>query len=218
LVTREAEALLADQSALNTDVAPHVRAAVMACNAGVARAHLLNRHVDGAILLELFTRDGIGTLVSSTPFESLRQAVIGDVGGILDLIRPLETRGVLVKRSREHLEMDIEAYSVVERDGLIVGCAALHPFTAERMGELACLALHDDYRGEKRGERLLAHIEAKALATGLDTLFVLTTQATHWFREHGFDPAAIGDLPMARQSIYNWQRNSKVLSKKLDNN
>ena len=215
LTIHEAAALLAAGEALAEEVVPHLKAAVTACDCGVQRAHLLNRHIDGAILLELFTRDGVGTLVSSAPFEEMRPATINDVGGILDLIKPLEESGLLVKRSREHLEMEIDDFVVIERDGMIVGCAALHPFCEERIGELACLALHADYRGEKRGERLLTHIETQARSAGLDKLFVLTTQTTHWFREHGFEPAGVGDLPPARQALYNVQRNSKVLVKAL---
>ena len=217
LTTAEAAALISAEGGLTGEVVPHLKAAVTACDRGVERVHLLNRHIDGAILLELFTRDGVGTLVSASPFEEIRPATIADVGGILDLIKPLEESGALVKRSRERLEMEIDDFTVIERDGMIVGCAALHPFSDEGMGELACLALHANYRGERRGERLLTHIESKARATGLNELFVLTTQTTHWFRERGFEPAAIGDLPMARQSLYNYQRNSKVLVKRLDN-
>jgi amino-acid N-acetyltransferase len=216
LTTREASRLIAESGGLDEDVVSHLKAAVCAAQCGVQRAHLINRHIDGAILLELFTRDGVGTLVSSSPFEEMRSATINDVGGILDLIRPLEESGVLVKRTRENLEREIDDYSVIERDGMVVGCAALHAFTLERMGELACLALHHDYRGEKRGERLLSHIEAKARQAGLHTLFVLSTQTIHWFRERGFEPARISDLPVARQALYNYRRNSKVLAKRLD--
>ncbi|MGZ8249961.1 amino-acid N-acetyltransferase, partial [Methylomagnum sp.] len=130
LTTAEADALLKDPNALPSDVASHLRAAARACAEGVERAHLLSRHIDGATLLELFTRDGVGTLVSRTPFEALRTARVGDVPGILDLIVPLEQKGVLVPRSRERLESEIEDYLVIERDGTIVGCAALHAFPA----------------------------------------------------------------------------------------
>lgn len=197
---------------------PHLKAAVHACQSGVQRVHLINRKIDGSILLELFTRDGIGTLVSATPFEGLRQATINDVGGILDLISPLEEKGILVRRSRENLEMEIGNFTVIERDGLVVGCAALYPFPDERMGELACLALHADYRGEKRGERLLEYIEKQAQSAGLQKLFALTTQTVHWFLEHGFALAHIDDLPMRRQALYNYKRNSKVLVKPLVDN
>ncbi len=215
LTTAEADALLWEADVLAAEVAPHLRAAVQACEEGVERAHLLDRHIDGAMLLELFTRDGVGTLVSRAPFETLRPALVRDVPGILDLLRPLEQKGVLVPRSRERLESEIGDYTVIERDGMIVGCAALHGYPGEAMGELACLALHCDYRGENRGERLLAHVEGKAAAAGIGWLFVLTTQTAHWFRERGFDPAGVEDLPEARRASYNPRRNSKVLVKSL---
>ncbi|HYE36842.1 amino-acid N-acetyltransferase [Methylocaldum sp.] len=216
LTTGEAEVLLKnDNSLADSEVAPHLKAAVEACCHGVRRAHLLDRHIDGAVLLELFTRDGVGTLVSKTAFETMRPATVQDVSGVLDLIAPLEQNGVLVPRSRERLETDIEDFIVIERDGLIIGCAALHVFKEERMGELACLALHNDYRGEKRGERLLEHLEAKARVLHIERLFVLTTQTAHWFRERGFEPARTTDLPEARRASYNSHRASKVLIKPL---
>lgn len=216
LTTQEAEGLLADPGALTDDIAPHLLAAVMACHGGVKRAHLIDRHRDGAVLLELFTRDGVGALVSTSPFEEMRVARLGDIGGICDLIRPLEASGVLVERTRERLEMEIEDYTVIERDGMVVGCAALHAYPEAGMGELACVALHEDYRGEGRGDRLLDYIERQARGRGLSRLFVLTTQTTHWFREHGFEPAALEDLPLARSALYNHGRNSKILLKLLD--
>jgi amino-acid N-acetyltransferase len=213
--TEEARSLLAVPGSVCAEVMPHLDAAIRACSEGVARTHLLDRHSDGGMLLELFTRDGIGTLVSRTPFESLRPARVADVPGILDLIVPLEQKGVLVPRSRERLESEVEDYFVIERDGTIVGCAALHPFPEAGMGELACLALHPDYKGGKRGERLVEQVEAVARAAGLARLFALTTQTAHWFRERGFDPAEPADLPEARRAAYNPRRNSKVLMKQL---
>jgi amino-acid N-acetyltransferase len=167
------------------------------------------------MLLELFTRDGIGTLISQTPFETIRPARVGDVPGILDLIVPLEQQGVLVARTRERLEGDIGDYVVIERDGTVIGCAALHGFPEDRMGELACLVLHPEYRSEQRGGRLLAHVEQTARSHGLDRLFVLTTQTAHWFREHGFEPAEPDVLPAWRRDSFNRGRNSKVLIKPL---
>ncbi len=214
ITTDESAILLQDKSLPNESI-PHLKAAMNACRRGVQRAHLINRRIDGASLLELFTRDGLGTLVSLTPFETMRQAEIKDVGGILELITPLENQGILVQRSREHLEMQIAAYTVIERDGMILGCAALHAFPEEFAGELACLALREDYRGDNRGERLLEHVETKSRSLGIKQLFVLTTQTTHWFREHGFEYTDIASLPSTRQVQYNPQRNSKILVKRL---
>jgi amino-acid N-acetyltransferase len=216
LTTTEAEQLLAGGNGLDADVASHLRAAAKASAAGVERVHLLDRQVDGAVLLELFTRDGIGTLVSRTPFEALRPAGVHDVPGILDILVPLERKGVLVPRSRERLESAIGDYTVIERDGLIIGCVAFHPYAEAAMVELACLALHPDYQGDGRGERLLAHVEARVRAAGYARLFALTTQTAHWFRERGFEPAEVGDLPEARRANYNPARNSKVLVKILE--
>ena len=179
------------------------------------RAHSLNAEREGALLLELFTRDGVGTLISRMPFESTRAADISDIPGILDLVVPLERQGVLIERTRERLEEEIEDYQVVERDQTVIGCAALHGETGGRLGELACLVLHPDYQGEGRGEALLGTIERLAIQRGFQGLFVLTTQTAHWFRERGFEPCELEALPIARQKTYNRSRNSKILIKTL---
>lgn len=190
-------------------------AAAQACRAGVARSHIVSYSVDGALLTELFTRDGGGTLVSQEQFESLREATIEDVGGLIDLISPLEEQGILVRRSREVLEREIGQFSIVERDGLIIACAALYPIADSQAGELACLAVNPEYRHGGRGDELLERIEERARALGLNTLFVLTTRTAHWFRERGFQPSSVERLPAARASLYNYQRNSQIFEKAL---
>lgn len=190
--------------------------AVRACQQGVQRVHLVNRHIEGALLLELFTRDGIGTLISTDPFEHIRKATIEDIGGLLKLLEPLEESGILVRRSREKLEVEIQYFTVQERDGMIVACAALYPFVDERMAELACLAVHDNYRGTGRGDALLAFLEREALRLDIQRIFVLTTQTAHWFRERNFLPADLDALPVSRRTLYNYQRNSKVFMKQLE--
>jgi amino-acid N-acetyltransferase len=210
---QEAERLLHTEQ--DPDILRQLHYAVRACRQGVERVHLIERRTDGGLLLELFSRDGIGTLVSKDPFENMRQARIGDVGGILELIRPLEEAGVLVRRSREKLEMEIGHFVIQERDGMIIACAALYPFADERMAELACVAVHEDYRGADRGDALLAFMERQARLQGIDCLFVLTTRTAHWFQERGFLPAGLENLPIARRSLYNYQRKSKVFMKTL---
>ncbi len=190
-------------------------AACHAASNGVSRAHLLNFRDDGALLRELFTRDGCGTLVTREAYEDLRNAWIDDVGGILELIQPLEEAGILVRRSRELLENEIKRFSIVERDGMVVGCAALYPLGQGEAGELACVAVHPDYRSARRGQKLLAHIEKRARSQGMRELYVLTTQTSHWFQEQGFEPVDVGTLPGERQQLYNWQRNSRVFRKAL---
>jgi amino-acid N-acetyltransferase len=210
-----AESQLSEQVALPDEVVRSLFSAIYGCRNGVYRAHLIDRHVDGSLLLELFTRDGIGTLITAGLFEDIRQASIDDVGGILELIEPLENEGVLVRRSRELLEMEIEHFTVLERDRTIIACAALYPYPKEQVGELACLAVHHDYRDAGRGEELLEYIERQARNFGINALFVLTTRTAHWFRERGFEPGTLKSLPIERQTLYNYQRNSKVFIKAI---
>ena len=192
-----------------------LQCATKACELGVTRAHLVSRHIDGAIIQELFTHDGIGCMISQETLQALRKARIDDVGGILQLIEPLEAEGILVRRGRELLEIEIDRFTVFEHDGIILGCAALYPFPEEHACELACLAIHPDYRDQGHGERLLKHIENKTIAQDIHKLFVLTTHATHWFIEHGFSQATPAELPEIKQNLYNYQRRSKVLIKHL---
>lgn len=200
---------------ITEDVRYYLPSAVRACDQGVARTHLICRHTDGAILQELFTHDGIGTMVTEVPLESMRQAEIGDVGGLLQLIEPLEAEGILVRRGRERLEMEIGHFYVMEHDGLIIGCAALYPFAGTRQAELACMAVGQSFRGGGRGERLLQFCENEAKKMGIQSLFVLTTRTAHWFVEHGFNETDVETLPKERRQLYNYQRRSKVFLKSI---
>ncbi len=211
----EAEKLFDGHGNIPEGIAKCLFSAQFAGSEGVRRAHLIDRHQDGSLLLELFTRDGVGTLVTAETFEDTRPATIDDVGGILELIAPLEREGVLVRRSREWLEMEIDHFIVVERDGMTVACAALYPFSDEKVGELACLAVHPDYRDQGRGDALLEYVERQAKKLGIQRLFVLTTRTAHWFQERGFRAAALKELPVTRQEMYNYQRRSKAFIKAL---
>ncbi|RKZ97775.1 MAG: amino-acid N-acetyltransferase, partial [Gammaproteobacteria bacterium] len=213
LTIEQAKESLQDMSLSNQHT---LSAAIHACSAGVQRVHLLDRSMDGALLQELFSRDGAGTLISASSFETTRQARIDDVAGILGLIQPLEENGVLVKRSREHLEIEIDHFTIMERDGTVVACASLYPYPENQIGELACLAVAKDYQDQGRGKQLLSIIEQQAETAGLNSLCVLTTQTAHWFLEHGFNPAQIAELPIEKQDLYNYQRNAKVFRKSLN--
>lgn len=215
LTARDAEKRMGKSGKLAGDVQLYLPCAVRACNQGVPRVHLLSRHVNGAVLLELFTHSGIGSMVTQSGLEKLRQARIEDAGGILALIEPLEKEGVLVWRSRERLESEISCFSVLEHDSVIVGCAALHTFPGDGAGELACLVVGKDYRNGGYGDTLLKHVEKQAREAGLKRLFVLTTRAAHWFIEHGFKETDLEQLPKEKQAFYNYQRRSKVFLKRL---
>ena len=215
LVPREVDTLLQRRKRIPQAQQRILRNAASACRAGVKRSHVLHRQIDGVLLSELFTLDGAGMLITQAPFEQTRQANIDDVGGILELIQPLEQTGALAKRSRERLEQEIERFYVIDRDSSIIACAALYPFPKEGIGELACLAVHLDYQKSGRGEQLLTHVEQQAKQTGLHNLLVLSTMTSHWFRERGFQPAPIQSLPQRKRDLYNWQRQSKVFCKPL---
>ena len=211
----QAQALLIGKRRLSEETRRDIEGAVSACLNGVRRVHLVNRRIDGALLKELYTRDGAGTLITAETYEGQREAVIDDIGGILELIAPLEQSSALVRRSREQLELEIRRFDVLERDGMIIGCAALYPFADESIGEIACLAVHPRYRAAGRGEMLLERLEQKAAELRLKQLFVLTTQTAHWFLERGFRAGAIKTLPVKRRELYNYQRNSKIFFKEI---
>jgi amino-acid N-acetyltransferase len=215
LTLDEGTKLLASKRRLSADARQHLQHAIQACRRGVRRVHVLDRNIDGALLLELFTRDGHGTLITAETYEGMRAASIDDVGGILELIKPLEDKGVLVRRSREHLEIEIEHFLVIERDGMIIACAALYPGEENTLAELACLAVHADYQHAGRGDAMLQKIEADSARAGIRKLVVLTTHTAHWFRERGFLPGNESDLPAKKKNLYNYQRNSKVFFKLL---
>lgn len=206
-----------NESAINIseDVNYYLPAAVRACEHGVARAHLISRHIDGAIIQELFTHNGIGTMVTELPLETMRQADIDDVGAILQLIEPLENEGILVRRGRERIEMEINHFFVMEHNHRVIGCAALYPFPIEKTAEFACLAIDPAYRGAGRGDRLFYYCAEQAKMQGNKSLFCLTTRTEHWFLERGFIQQNVESLPAEKQQLYNFQRKSKVFSKTL---
>ncbi len=217
LALAEAERLLAQlpRPTVPTDPAFYLQHCVRACRGGVERSHILPFATDGALLMEVFTHDGIGTMVVDEKLESLREATADDIGGVLQLIEPFEQDGTLVKRSRTEIERDIGHYTVIEHDGVIFGCAALYPYPESRTAEMAALTISPNVQGQGDGERILKRIEQRAKSQGLDSIFVLTTRTMHWFIKRGFAPADPDWLPEARKRKYNWDRRSQVLVKKL---
>jgi len=219
LTVDEGEALLDKKVRQSPEVARVLPGAMRACRNGIGRVHFLDRALDGAMLMELFTREGIGTVMTRAPLARLRQATPDDVGAVLALIAPLEADGTLVKRERERLEMEIDRFSLLDHDGVVVGCAALYPLTRVRgepaAAELACLAVMPEYRRAGYGDQLRRHLEARAKTMKIKRLCVLTTRTAHWFLERGFVEAGLEALPKSRRELYNYQRRSKVLFKTL---
>ena len=215
LTQDDAETLLATKKKLKNSTRLLLTHALKASISGVNRVHIIDRHIDGGLLLELFTRDGVGSMLTANSYENIRQANIEDIGGILDLIRPLEEQGQLVRRSREVLETEIQHFTVIDRDGLIIACSAFYPYLKEQIAELACLAVHADYLKEGRGNKLFDYLLKQTRQLGIKRMFVLTTRTAHWFRERGFKAATLDALPVKKRSLYNYQRQSKVYIKEL---
>lgn len=196
-----------------------LRAILNSVQGGVERCHSISYQSDTALLQELFTRDGAGTLVAKDVQEQISTATIDDVTGILELIEPLEAEGTLVKRSRELLEMEIGQFIVLKKEDIIIACGALYPYEdaddGKGMGEVACVVIHPDYRGGQRGVRVIEALETQAKKQGLASIFILTTVSAHWFVEQGFLEQPLYKLPKGKQEMYNYQRKSKVFFKEI---
>lgn len=215
VTAEQAEVCLAGARGISEDLGLYLPYAIRAVKNGVHRAHLIDRDLDGGLLLEFFTPEGVGTVVTREPLARVREAVAEDLGAIVGLIQPLEEDGTLVRRGREVLERELDKFSVLEHDGVVAGCAALYAFGEEGTAELACVAVMPDYRRRGLGALILDHMEWRARAAGLKTLFVLTTRTEHWFLERGFVLSDIKSLPRAKRDYYNLQRRSKVFRKTL---
>ncbi len=215
ITAQDAETELAKNHKQPEDIRLYVPCAIRACKESVGRCHIIDRNIDGGLLSELFTRAGIGTMVTRDPLEKLRTATIQDVGGIIRLIEPLEVEGILVKRSREQIEVEINNFSVLDYDGAIIGCVAFFPFQGDKAAELACMAVNPGYRNLGRGDTLLTHIETRAKKSGIRNLFVLSARSFHWFIERGFEETTVELLPDQKQKSYSYERRSKVLVKRL---
>ena len=203
-----------DAEWLSSDLKRYLPSAIRGARSGVGRVHLIGYEQDGALLQELFTHDGVGTVITREPLETIREARPDDIGSLIALIEPMEQEGILVHRPRELLEREIELFSVMKHDGIIVGCAALYRY-GDDVGELACLAVNPDHREWGYGELLMRRIERRARKAGIKKLFVLTTRTEHWFVERGFKIAGVDELPPQKREMYNYQRRSKVLFKPL---
>ncbi|KAF8664277.1 hypothetical protein HU200_054822 [Digitaria exilis] len=190
-------------------------AAAYVCHGGVQRVHIIDGTVDGSLLLELFTRDGAGTMIARDVYEGTRMATEEDLPGIRKIIRPLEDAGVLVQRTDAELLEALSSFYVVERDGSIIACAALFPFPEEKSGEVAAIAVSEECRGRGQGDKLLDYIEKVALSLGLEKLFLLTTRTADWFVRRGFSECSIDSIPEQRRKRINLSRGSKYYIKQL---
>ncbi|KAL2522662.1 putative amino-acid acetyltransferase NAGS1 [Forsythia ovata] len=190
-------------------------AATFVCRGGVKRVHLLDGTNAGVLLKELFQRDGVGTMVASDLYEGTRMARVADLPGIKQLLQPLEESGTLIRRTEEELLKALNSFTVVEREGQIIACAALFPFSDDKCGEVAAIAVSPECRGQGQGDKLLDYIEKKASSLGLQTLFLLTTRTADWFVRRGFCECSIERIPEKRREKINLSRRSKYYMKNL---
>ncbi|MDR2189222.1 MAG: amino-acid N-acetyltransferase [Azonexus sp.] len=214
MTAEEADKLVASADWLSPDIRRYLPFGGRATRAGVGRVHLIGYQQDGALLRELFTHDGVGTVITREPLENIREAKADDIAALIALIEPIEAEGILVHRPRELLEREIEQFSIMLHDNIIVGCAALYPHAADE-AELACLAVSPEHREWGYGEQLMKRIEKRAKKLGIKRLCVLTTRTEHWFVERGYRLGSVDDLPAKKRDMYNYQRKSKVLLKNL---
>ncbi|MYB88433.1 MAG: amino-acid N-acetyltransferase [Proteobacteria bacterium] len=211
----EARELVENLPEHKQDAKRYLSVAIQACSKNVKNAHLVDIEKPGTLLEELYSLDGAATLVTAQAYEEIRPATLDDLDGIAELIQPFMEKGILVARSRAQLELEIDRFDVIERDGVLLTCGVLHTFPEENVAEVGCLAVHPEFQSIGRGSKMLMHLEKKACEAGFSKLFVLTTQTEHWFQEHGFESAKIEDLPMQKQVLYDDMRKSKIYSKTI---
>ncbi len=212
--TTECESFI-DQETTSDRLKELLTHAIKAVYQQVNRVHIIDESLDGGLLQELFTRDGAGMMITNLFYEGLRKASIDDIGGIIELITPLEKSGSLVKRSREQLELDINSFHVIERDRMVIGCIACIHDTSSSSAEVACVAVHPDFRAVGLGDQMLTAIEMEAKKDHIKLLYILTTKTSHWFLEKGFSDSGVESLPEHRREAYNAQRKSHVMVKNI---
>ena len=213
--TTECEDFLS-QDDIATNLKSLLQHAISAVKKSVQRVHIIDESLDGGLLQELFTRDGAGMMITNLFYEGIRAATINDIGGILELIQPLEESGILIKRSREQLELEINYFRVIEKDGLVIACIACIPDEESKKAEVACVAVNPAFRKSGLGDQLLSAIELSAKKAGQEYLFILTTRTSHWFMEKGYSEQSIDFLPQRKQQHYPHDRQSIIMAKELN--
>ena len=203
-------------------------AACMVCKSGVKRAHVINASIDGGLLLELYSTDGVGYMITSDHYEGIRAATSRDVSSIHALLQPMVEKGVIVERSHETIAAEISHFTVLERDNKLLACAHVRSLgrsesTGLMVSELSAFCVHPDYRGSGKGDSLLQYVEekerAKAPTSEARVMVLMTTRTADWFMQRGFkgDGAAFKSdvLPSARREEVDRRRNSQLYFKIL---
>jgi len=187
------------------------------CVLEIPKIHIVPCNTDGAILIELFTKKGIGCIVTNNPLSNIRVADLKDVNSIIKIIEPHEKSGALVKRSRELIEIEINKFFVYTYDNFVIGTGFLNFFTEKNIiyAEIGCIAVHNEHQKNNIGKQLIAHLEKIASKKKAKSIFLLTTKSKSWFLNLGYKVSNIANLPATKIQLYNKKRNSIVLLKKL---
>jgi len=217
--------LVADLDAIlashKSEIVPEVLSkaihAAAACKAGIQRVHIINGRVDEGLLAEVFSNEGIGTLIYANEYQQIRRALKKDIRHILALTKNSVASDELIKRTRSGIEKNLSDYYLFEIDKNPVACVALHPYPEQEKGELAFLYVSPSHENQGIGRKLIQFVESRAREMGLSELLTLSTQAFTYFQSKGgFAEGSPDDLPAARREKYDQSgRNSKVLLKKL---
>jgi amino-acid N-acetyltransferase len=218
MLVAELESVLALQKqSVAPDVLSKATHAVIACKAGIPRVHIINGCVDEGLLAEVFSNEGIGTLIYANEYQQIRRAMKKDIRSILNLTKASVATAELVKRTRATIEKQLNDYYLFEIDKNTVACIALHIYPEQKKGELACLYVSPSHENQGIGSKLIQFVESRAKEMGLGELITLSTQAFAYFQSKGgFSEGSPDDLPPGRRDKYDTSgRNSKVLVKKL---
>jgi amino-acid N-acetyltransferase len=206
-----------EKGAVEPAHASKARHAVAACESGIPRVHVIDGRVDEGLLSEVFSNEGIGTLVYANDYQQIRRARRSDVRAVEQLIRGAVERDELAPRTRASIEKELDDYYIYEVDQNPIACVALHVHPEEGAGELACLYVRPSHENQGVGRRMVQFVEARARELGLSRLLALSTQAFSYFQQKGgFAEGTPDDLPAARRARYEASgRRSKVLVKRL---
>ena len=218
MIVADLEAVLAaNPQAFPPEVISKARHASAACRAGIPRVHIINGRIDESLLAEVFSNEGVGTLIYANEYQQIRRALKKDVRHILQLTKNSVRSEELVKRTRAVIEKQISDYYIFEIDKNPVGCVALHTFPEQGKAELACLFVRASHENQGIGRKLIQFAESRARELGLGAIITLSTQAFNYFQSKaGFSEATPDDLPPARREKYEASgRNSKILMKRL---
>jgi amino-acid N-acetyltransferase len=218
LTPQQAQALItANSEPKNTENKQYlreIRLALQASKSGVHRVHIIDGREEGAVLKELFSNLGVGTMIYTDEYDSVRQLHSKDLPDILRLMEPLMQKGILIRRNAEQIQEKKDDYSVLEVDGSIRACGALHDL-GESQGEIAAVATDPNYTDLGLGRRIVGYLVEKARKNNLRRVFVLTTQSQDWFELLGFKEASVDSLPEKKRKVYDQTRKSKVFALEL---